>query len=394
MLSNPPANALSRAAIDELRAALDAARNDPAVRVIVIAATGKVFSAGHDLKEMTAHRSDADRGRAFFEETMAACSALMQAIVTHPKPVIAEVDGLATAAGLQLVASCDLAIASDRATFCTPGVNIGLFCSTPMVALSRNVSRKQAMEMLLTGETIDAATARDFGLVNRVVPPRVSHADRHQIRADHCLQIAFDAEDRQGGILPAGRDEPRGRLSPRLGGDGREHAGARRRRGHRRLPRQARSRMDGGIAMEPRVSIITLGVADLDRAVAFYEAMGLVRNQAVTDGVAFFQMGGTILGLWPRAELARGCGRRRRRRWIWRRSAYNTRSDAEVDAVLAAAAESRRPHRQAGAEGLLGRLVRLFRRRGRPSLGGRAQPGIPDRRRRQHFAAAHEPRPL
>ena len=120
---------------------------------------------------MTAHRSDPDRGRAFFVETMAACSALMQAIVTHPKPVIAEVDGLATAAGLQLVASCDLAIASDRATFCTPGVNIGLFCSTPMVALSRNVSRKQAMEMLLTGETIDAATARDFGLVNRVVPP-------------------------------------------------------------------------------------------------------------------------------------------------------------------------------------------------------------------------------
>ena len=126
------------------------------MRVIVIAATGKVFSAGHDLKEMTAHRNDPDRGRAFFAETMAACSALMQAIVTHPKPVIAEVDGLATAAGLQLVASCDLAIASDRATFCTPGVNIGLFCSTPMVALSRNVSRKQAMEMLLTGETIDA----------------------------------------------------------------------------------------------------------------------------------------------------------------------------------------------------------------------------------------------
>ena len=171
VLSNPPANALSRAAIHELRAALDEARNDPAVRVIAIAATGKVFSAGHDLKEMSAHRSDPDRGRAFFAETMAACSALMQAIVTHPKPVIAEVDGLATAAGLQLVASCDLAIASDRATFCTPGVNIGLFCSTPMVALSRNVSRKQAMEMLLTGETIDATTARDFGLVNRVVPP-------------------------------------------------------------------------------------------------------------------------------------------------------------------------------------------------------------------------------
>jgi len=102
---------------------------------------------------------------------MAACSQLMQTIVRHPKPVIAEVAGLATAAGCQLVASCDLAIASSEATFCTPGVNIGLFCSTPMVALSRNVSRKQAMEMLLTGETIDATTAREFGLVNRVVPP-------------------------------------------------------------------------------------------------------------------------------------------------------------------------------------------------------------------------------
>jgi enoyl-CoA hydratase/carnithine racemase len=171
VLSNPPANALSRAVIDDLQAALDAGRSDRSVRIIVIAATGKVFSAGHDLKEMTARRNDPDGGRAFFAETMSACSALMQSIVNHPKPVIAEVDGLATAAGLQLVASCDLAIASDRATFCTPGVNIGLFCSTPMVALSRNVPRKQAMEMLLTGETIDAATARGFGLVNRVVPP-------------------------------------------------------------------------------------------------------------------------------------------------------------------------------------------------------------------------------
>jgi enoyl-CoA hydratase/carnithine racemase len=170
-LANPPANALSLAVIAALRTALDEAREDPGVRVVVIAAAGKVFSGGHDLKEMTAHRNDPDRGRAFFKDTIERCSALMQAIVTHPKPVIAEVDGLATAAGLQLVASCDLAIASDRASFCTPGVNIGLFCSTPMVALSRNATRKQAMEMLLTGETIDAATARDFGLVNRVVPP-------------------------------------------------------------------------------------------------------------------------------------------------------------------------------------------------------------------------------
>jgi len=169
-LANPPANALSLALMAALQAEIDRAGSDPAVRVVVLAAAGKLFCAGHDLKEMTAHRGDPDRGRAFFETTMKACATLMQAIVRCPKPVIAAVDGLATAAGLQLVASCDLAIASSEASFCTPGVNIGLFCSTPMVALSRNVSRKQAMEMLLTGETIDASTAREFGLVNRVVP--------------------------------------------------------------------------------------------------------------------------------------------------------------------------------------------------------------------------------
>jgi len=169
-LANPPANALSLAMMATLKAEIERAGDDRSVRVVVLAASGKVFCAGHDLKELTAHRSDADRGRAFFERTFEECSALMQAIVNSPKPVIAEVDGLATAAGLQLVASCDLAIATQDSAFCTPGVNIGLFCSTPMVALSRNVSRKQAMEMLLTGETIDAATAKEFGLVNRVVP--------------------------------------------------------------------------------------------------------------------------------------------------------------------------------------------------------------------------------
>ncbi len=170
VLASPPANALSASIMDAMQKELDRARDDCAVRVIVLAADGSIFCAGHDLKEVTAHRADPDRGRGFYERTMAQCSALMQSIVRHPKPVIAEVDGLATAAGCQLVASCDLAIASDKAAFCTPGVNIGLFCSTPAVALSRNVSRKHAMEMLLTGETIDAATARDFGLVNRVVP--------------------------------------------------------------------------------------------------------------------------------------------------------------------------------------------------------------------------------
>ena len=169
-LANPPANALSIAVLDALKSALNAAATDKSVRVVVVEASGKLFSAGHDLKEMTAARKDADRGRAFFERTMKLCSEVMLAIVKNPKPVIAKVDGLATAAGCQLVASCDLAIASDHASFATPGVNIGLFCSTPMVALSRNIHRKHAMEMLLTGEVIDAATAREFGLVNRVVP--------------------------------------------------------------------------------------------------------------------------------------------------------------------------------------------------------------------------------
>ena len=169
-LANAPANALSREVIARLHEAVDRAAGDPDCRCIVLASTGKVFSAGHDLKEIAGRRGDSDGGRAFFAETVAACSNLMQALIRCPKPVIAAVDGLATAAGLQLVASCDLAIASSEATFCPPGVHIGLFCSTPGVALSRSIGRKQAMEMLLTGETIDSATAREWGLVNRVVP--------------------------------------------------------------------------------------------------------------------------------------------------------------------------------------------------------------------------------
>lgn len=169
-LSNPPANALSIELMQALMTALDEAAADAGVRVVILAAAGKLFSAGHDLKEMTAHRADADQGRAFFGTTMRLCADLMLKITHLPKPVIAEIDGLATAAGCQLVASCDLAICTDTATFCTPGVNIGLFCSTPMVAISRTAHRKQAMEMLLTGETIDASTAKDFGLVNRIVP--------------------------------------------------------------------------------------------------------------------------------------------------------------------------------------------------------------------------------
>ena len=169
-LNRPDArNSLSEGLIAELHAALDDIGGDAKVRAVVIAANGPAFSAGHDMKELTARRSDADRGRAYFAQIMNACSAMMQAIVQLPKPVVAAVQGIATAAGCQLVASCDLAVASEAASFATPGVDIGLFCSTPMVALSRNVPRKQAMEMLLTGEPVPAEQARDIGLINRVV---------------------------------------------------------------------------------------------------------------------------------------------------------------------------------------------------------------------------------
>jgi enoyl-CoA hydratase/carnithine racemase len=164
-------NALSLDMIDRLHSRFTRLAADRTVFAIVLAANGPVFCAGHDLKELTAHRADADKGLAFYTEAMTRCSAMMQAIVACPKPVIAAVKGTATAAGCQLVATCDLAVAADTAKFCTPGVNIGLFCSTPMVALSRNVGRKRAMEMLLLGDMLSAADAADYGLINRVVAP-------------------------------------------------------------------------------------------------------------------------------------------------------------------------------------------------------------------------------
>jgi enoyl-CoA hydratase/carnithine racemase len=163
-------NALSLAMLDALAAALADIGGDPSIRCVVLAAMGPAFCAGHDLKELTAARAGADGGRAFFEDTMARCAGVMRALIALPQPVIAAVEGVATAAGCQLVATCDLAIAGEAARFCTPGVDIGLFCSTPAVALARNVARKHAMEMLLTGEAIDAATAARIGLVNRLVP--------------------------------------------------------------------------------------------------------------------------------------------------------------------------------------------------------------------------------
>ena len=165
-LNRPSArNALSLGLMEALVAELDAIDADPAVKVVVIGGAGPAFCAGHDLRELRSRPE-----RAAYQATFELCSRLMTRIVRLPKPVIARVHGVATAAGCQLVASCDLAVAAATARFATPGVNIGLFCSTPMVALSRAVGRKAAMEMLLTGELIDAARARDLGLVNRVVP--------------------------------------------------------------------------------------------------------------------------------------------------------------------------------------------------------------------------------
>ncbi|MDA9530366.1 enoyl-CoA hydratase [Bradyrhizobium sp. CCBAU 25338] len=203
-LNRPAArNSLSEAMIASLHAELNEIRDDKAVRGVVIAANGPAFSAGHDMKELTARRTDPDRGRAFFAEMMNACSAMMQAIVHLPKPVVAAVQGIATAAGCQLVASCDLAIASEAASFATPGVDIGLFCSTPMVALSRNVPRKQAMEMLLTGEPIPATRAREIGLINRVVPAgtereaAIALAQKVALKSAYTIKLGKEAFYRQ-----------------------------------------------------------------------------------------------------------------------------------------------------------------------------------------------------
>ena len=202
---NRPAsrNSLSEGLIAALHAALAEVHDDASVRAVVIAANGPAFSAGHDMKELTARRSDADCGRAYFAQVMNACSAMMQAIVQLPKPVVAAVQGIATAAGCQLVASCDLAVASEAAAFATPGVDIGLFCSTPMVALSRNVPRKQAMEMLLTGEPVPAARALELGLVNRVVPAgterdaAIALAQQVALKSAHTIKLGKAAFYRQ-----------------------------------------------------------------------------------------------------------------------------------------------------------------------------------------------------
>jgi enoyl-CoA hydratase/carnithine racemase len=191
-------NSLSEAMLSALGEAFVAIAQDPKLRAVVIAANGPVFCAGHDLKELTAHRNDPDRGRAYFQHIMETCSALMQSIVRLPQPVIAAVQGTATAAGCQLVASCDLAVASSLAGFCTPGVDIGLFCSTPMVPLTRNVARKHAFDMLLTGETVSADHAARIGLVNRVVSPGTER--------EHALKLAREIAAKSAMAVRLGKE--------------------------------------------------------------------------------------------------------------------------------------------------------------------------------------------
>jgi len=194
---NRPAqrNALDATLLQDLKNAIGELGSDETVHVGIIAANGSAFCAGHDLGELQSHRADADQGAAFFQNLFAACSALMLAITRCPKPMIAEVQGIATAAGCQLVATCDLAVAAKSARFATPGVHIGLFCSTPMVALTRSVGRKKSMEMLLTGDAISAEEAETYGLINKAVDddhlPRTVHDLAMKIAGKSSLTLAI-----------------------------------------------------------------------------------------------------------------------------------------------------------------------------------------------------------
>lgn len=198
-LNRPKArNTLSDAMLAALSEAFGLIARDRSIRAVVLAAKGPAFCAGHDLKEMTAHRSDGDRGRAYFVDLFTRCATLMQAIVHLPQPVIAAVHATATAAGCQLVATCDLAVAARTASFGTTGINVGLFCSTPMVALSRNVGRKQALEILLTGDMISADDAFRMGLVNRLSEPGAEY--------DAAVEMARKIAAKSAPVIKVGKE--------------------------------------------------------------------------------------------------------------------------------------------------------------------------------------------
>ncbi|WP_421704447.1 enoyl-CoA hydratase [Aliiroseovarius sp.] len=190
-------NALSDEMLAALQAEIDALAQDSTIRAVVIAGAGKAFCAGHDLKQMTAGRAAEDGGRAYFKDLFDRCAAMMQSLQRLPQPVIAEVHGIATAAGCQLVATCDMAVAAEGTRFGVNGVNIGLFCSTPMVALTRNIPRKQAFEMLTTGEFISAERAAELGLVNRVVAP--------DVLTDEAMALAAKVAAKLGAAVKVGK---------------------------------------------------------------------------------------------------------------------------------------------------------------------------------------------
>lgn len=190
-------NALSDAMLAALSETLKAFAQDKDTKVIILRGAGKVFCAGHDLKEMQAGRQAPDKGAAYFADLFDRCAQVMQAITTLPQPVIAQAHGIATAAGCQLVATCDMALAAEGTRFGVNGVIIGLFCSTPMVALTRNVHAKQAFEMLVTGEFVDATRAREIGLVNRVVAPEALE--------DETLALARTVADKLGAAVRIGK---------------------------------------------------------------------------------------------------------------------------------------------------------------------------------------------
>ncbi len=241
---NRPAqrNALSSAMLTALQGEIDALARDRKTKVVVIAGSGPGFCAGHDLREMRANP-----GRQAYEAVFAHSSRLMIALTKLPQPVIARVHGIAAAAGCQLVASCDLVVASSAARFAVNGVNLGLFCSTPMVALTRAVGRKAAMEMLMTGDLVEAEHAKAIGLVNRVVPPDQLDAEVDGAGTPDRGQAHACRDHRQGGVLPPGRAWTRGRLRLHHGGHGEEHGGARHRGRGRCLPREAPAELAAGL---------------------------------------------------------------------------------------------------------------------------------------------------
>ncbi len=237
-------NALSLEMMRDFVVALDGL--DDSSAVVVVEARGPAFSAGHDLAEMTA------RDDAFYAELFAACTEMMLRLHELPQPVIAHVHGVATAAGCQLVAACDLAVAADTATFATPGVRIGLFCSTPMVPLTRAIGRKRALQMLLTGEAVDAATALDWGLVNQVVPAEQLDAAVDTLIGQILRSSPARHRARQAGVLRPDRTRRTRRLRARAARDGCQRGGRRRPGGHRGVPREAPAGVAGYLSCASR----------------------------------------------------------------------------------------------------------------------------------------------